>query len=333
LKTLRFLVVSCLAFAAVAAPARAANIVLGNPLTETFSSSEIKAPTTFVNLRLESGNRLVSPVEGLIVSWAVKGASPGPFALRVLAPAGPLAFTGAGRSLAATPAGTGLERFGAALPIKAGQTIGLDSPAATATIGASPSTPNSEFAVAGMGVLGEGQTTAFEAGPGADIAFNAEVQPAPTVASLGTTSGPLAGGTGVLITGSDLEGVTSVRFGGTAAVFGQVSDGAVLATSPPGAAAIGVPILVTTRAGTGASSQLFTYVGPPPPPTAKTCIVPKLAGKKLRAAKQQIRSHHCRVGNVTKPKGITAKDGKVVHQSPRPGAGRPPEAKVSIRLG
>jgi hypothetical protein len=333
LKTLRLLVVTCVAFGALVGSAQAANLTLGGPLTGSTSNVGIGAPTTLVNLKTGTDS-VISPVEGLVVGWNVLGAKSGSFALRVLTPGPSTTFTGSGRGGAITPATTGLEHFDAALPIKAGQTIGLDSNTAGAEIGI---IAPGEIAEDDGGVLGEGSSAAFDPASGFQIAFNAEVQPAPTIASLGATAGPLAGGTGVLIMGNDLEGATSVRFGGVPAVFGQISETAILATSPPGPAAIGVPISVSTRAGTGTSAQLFTYQGPPTvPPEALApakCVVPNLKGKKLKVAKTQLRAHHCGVGTVTKAKGATTKDGKVVKQNPKPGASRAANSKVAVKLG
>jgi hypothetical protein len=71
---------------------------------------------------------------------------------------------------------------------------------------------------------------------------------------------------------------------------------------------------------------------PSAPPTA-TCNVPKLAGKRLKAAKKAIRSAHCKVGHVGRKKGVTAETGKVIRQKPKPGTLRHAGARVVIRLG
>jgi beta-lactam-binding protein with PASTA domain len=49
------------------------------------------------------------------------------------------------------------------------------------------------------------------------------------------------------------------------------------------------------------------------------CTVPKLTGKKLKAAKKGLTRADCKLGKVTKKKGATAKGGKVVKQSPKAG--------------
>jgi hypothetical protein len=72
---------------------------------------------------------------------------------------------------------------------------------------------------------------------------------------------------------------------------------------------------------------------PPPAPLAPTCTVPKLVGKRLKAAKKRIRAADCKVGHVGRKKGVTARSGKVVRQRPKPGAVLPAGSKVSLKLG
>jgi hypothetical protein len=63
------------------------------------------------------------------------------------------------------------------------------------------------------------------------------------------------------------------------------------------------------------------------------CIVPKLQGKKLKAAKKKLRAADCKLGTVTKEKGVTAATGKVVKQRPKPGKVLTTGAKVRVKLG
>lgn len=68
------------------------------------------------------------------------------------------------------------------------------------------------------------------------------------------------------------------------------------------------------------------------PPTAK-CVVPKLKGKTLAAAKRAIRNHYCSVGKVTKVKSSAKNRGHVVSQSPRPGKRLRTGSKVALKVG
>ncbi len=334
MRTLRFLALSCSVLCiGLASSAQAAIVTVGSPLVGSFSPAGIGSGNTLFNTKVSGFT--TSPVNGLVVGWNVTGAAGGPFYLRILNPVGTTEFTGVGKSGPGTPLTTGVQHFAASMPIKAGQMVAFDHTNPGDTIGVIASTVGGEANFFPAPGLAEGATAAPTTAGALELGFNAEVQPAPVVLVLGTAAGPVAGGTAVLISGTDLEGATSVKFGGAAAVFGQVSETAVLATSPPSASAGGVPISVTTRAGTATSSQLFTYQAPAPPPAAvvANCVVPNLIGKHLKAAKKKISAARCKVGKVVKLEGVTAKTGTVVKQSPKPGKVRAVGSKVNLKLG
>lgn len=96
--------------------------------------------------------------------------------------------------------------------------------------------------------------------------FTYVAAPAPAVTALDTTNGSSAGGTQVLLTGSDFGGATEVRFGDTSAVFELLSDSLILVTAPPNAVGT-VHITVTTLTGTsaGTTADEFTYFTGPTP--------------------------------------------------------------------
>jgi hypothetical protein len=91
---------------------------------------------------------------------------------------------------------------------------------------------------------------------------------APTVLSIMPASGPIAGGTIVIITGTNFTGATAVSFGGTPASSFTVNSSSQITALAPAGAAGAVDVTVTTRGGASASSgaDQFTYVSPPPPP-------------------------------------------------------------------
>jgi hypothetical protein len=340
------LLLSCLVFVlGIAASAEAAIVTVGSSLAGT-SPAGIGSGNTLFNFKGPANT--VSPVTGAVVGWNVVGASAGPYHLRVVAPVGTNEFTGVAKSAPFTPLNTGVQHFDTLLPIKAGQIIAFDHANPTDTIGVLSVPATIEWGFFPGMPLGEGTPAKPNISPGLELGFNAEVQPAPAILAIGTTSGPVGGGTSVLITGSDLAGTIAVKFGAASAAFGQVSETAVLATSPSTTSAGGVPISVTTRAGTGTSSQLFTYQAPaaaatvaaapvsPPPPTTLApvkCKVPNLAGKRLKGAKKAIRAQHCKVGLVTKEEGVTAKTGTVVKQNPKAGLTKAADSPVNIKLG
>ncbi|WP_326597073.1 IPT/TIG domain-containing protein [Streptomyces sp. NBC_01803] len=84
----------------------------------------------------------------------------------------------------------------------------------------------------------------------------------PTVTALVPTSGPTSGGTAVTITGTNLASTESVTFDGTPAPFAVVSDTAIAAVTPPGAAGA-VDVVVTNDGGSATAVGAFTYVAGP----------------------------------------------------------------------
>jgi hypothetical protein len=93
----------------------------------------------------------------------------------------------------------------------------------------------------------------------------AEAAAAPTVSLVAPSSGPLAGGTSVTITGTAFTGATAVNFGAApASAFTVNGDTEIAATSPAGAFGP-VDVTVTTVDGTSAigPADTFTYIPPP----------------------------------------------------------------------
>jgi IPT/TIG domain-containing protein len=84
----------------------------------------------------------------------------------------------------------------------------------------------------------------------------------PTVTTVTPTSGPTSGGTPVTIAGTGLTSTTSVTFDGTPAPFTVISDTAVSAVTPAGAAGL-VDVVVTNDAGSATATDAFTYVAGP----------------------------------------------------------------------
>jgi hypothetical protein len=341
-----------------AAGARAALVTVGSPLAGTVVSAKQTYNETVVDLALEApGAHATSPVSGAIVSWHLLGFEGGPFALRVLRPVGSTAYSGVGSSSPVVAAGPTLQTFATDLPIKAGDTIGLDALKGS-KVGLVTNAPLSAVA-AWSPTLPEGATLAYDEGlAGGEFTFNAEVQPAPTIAAFAPSSDPGPGGTAVTITGTDFEGATAVDFGTTpAASYAVDSESQITAVAPAVAAvaAGAVPITVTTIAGTATSGGQFAYPAPatsgpeqssgpgaspgpapapaPLPTRPPTCTVPKLEGRTLAAATAKLKGADCRLGKVTKPKGAKAKGGKVVGQGARPGTVLAAGAVVKVTLG
>jgi len=60
------------------------------------------------------------------------------------------------------------------------------------------------------------------------------------------------------------------------------------------------------------------------------CVVPKVKGKTLKAAKRAVRKGHCSVGKIRKAYSARVKKGRVVSQKPKPHTLKPLGAKVKL---
>jgi hypothetical protein len=69
------------------------------------------------------------------------------------------------------------------------------------------------------------------------------------------------------------------------------------------------------------------------PSKSKRCVVPKLRGKKLKAARKALTKAHCRTGKVKRRKAGKAKRGRVISSSPKAGARRKRNTKVALVVG
>ncbi|MFM7259463.1 MAG: IPT/TIG domain-containing protein, partial [bacterium] len=94
----------------------------------------------------------------------------------------------------------------------------------------------------------------------------------PTVTSVTPNQGSTTGGTAVTITGTNLVGATSVKFGTTLATGVVVVNDTTITAFAPAATAGAKSVSVTTPGGTGTLASAFTYFAPP----AITTIVPAL---------------------------------------------------------
>jgi IPT/TIG domain len=323
----------CVSLAAIAVAAlalspgaQAATVTIGNPSIQPFGSTSVGAPTTLINTALpEPGAILTSPISGTIVRWRIGGASGGPFRLRVMAPGSGLLFSAGQASAPQTPSGTGQQVFPAALSIRAGETIGLETATPSDKVGLTPM-PGAGVASwspplqPGIGTPANG----FQ--PNVELTLNADVQPEPTVTAVSPNQGPVTGESDVTILGSDFSGATAVGFDTVPALnFSVQNDGRILAVSPPRTKPGPVDITVTTPAGTSGAlpPDRFTYTA---------CVVPKLKHRALRPAKRLLRKQECRLGKVRRVRG-SGKAARIVRQGERPKTVLPPGARVSVKLG
>ncbi|MEI6623985.1 MAG: IPT/TIG domain-containing protein, partial [Actinomycetes bacterium] len=90
---------------------------------------------------------------------------------------------------------------------------------------------------------------------------------APTIGGVSPNSGPLAGGTTVTLTGTNLGGTTAVSVGGNACTSVVVAvNGLSLTCTLPAGTAGAKDVAVTTAGGTATLPGGYTYVAPAPPP-------------------------------------------------------------------
>ncbi|MGH2974490.1 MAG: IPT/TIG domain-containing protein [Solirubrobacterales bacterium] len=327
-RTTRLALAAASALALVIAPAaQASTVTVGSVLPPGSVATEFGQVQTLFNAALpEKGANLASPASGTIVRWRIQDATGGPFFLRVLRPNGSGAYTAVGTSNPATPSGTGLQTFTANLPIHAGDLIGVDpsngadkigiAEAAGASYGFVFPPPFDNATVAPSGTVS-----------GKEILVSAEVQPAPVITSVEPDFGPVAGGTSVTITGTDLNAASAVKFGDVpASAFTVESETKITATAPPSKVVGPVDVTATTLAGTSptVSGDRFYYEG---------CVVPKLKGKVRKTAKRTLGRADCKLGKVKRRKSRAAKRGKVLSQQPKPGKVLASGAKVTITLG
>jgi hypothetical protein len=98
----------------------------------------------------------------------------------------------------------------------------------------------------------------------------------PTLTTLVPSSGPVAGGTTVVLTGTGLTGATAVTFGGTPATsFTVNSDTQITAVAPAGSGTVQVTV---TTAGGVSNGLVYTYVAVPTLATVVPNVGPVAGG-------------------------------------------------------
>lgn len=82
----------------------------------------------------------------------------------------------------------------------------------------------------------------------------------PTITSLSTVYGPIAGGTTTVITGTNFTGTTSVSVGGATATINSITDTSLSITTPGSASTGARNVVVTNGNGSATSTNAFSYV-------------------------------------------------------------------------
>ncbi len=311
--------------------ASAGIVTLGSSLQGEFVRQPCGNPCTVTQTALPG--RLVSaPADGAIVRWRMVGGTPETsYRLRVFDPlVGAAVFNSASGGQVSPQSDEGVESFPVVLPVRQGQQVGLDI-GPLGTLGIKTTEGAAYWYTTPPPPAGASDVAQPEGDPDSEIGYNADFLPAPTVSGFSPAAGSATAPTPVTITGSNLLEVSRVDFGGTPASFQPGADSTLQVVAPPGAAGSSVPVTVVTAAGGATAHLAFSY--PAAPASAPTCTVPKLSHRKLRAAKKGIRGADCKLGKVRKKKGVTAKSGRVVKQSPKPGSVVAVGTKVTLKLG
>jgi PASTA domain len=92
---------------------------------------------------------------------------------------------------------------------------------------------------------------------------------------------------------------------------------------------LGSSLVVIVTATNGAGSAVSASAHTRPASRQVFCVVPRLQGKRLAAARRTIRKAHCTVGRVRHARSSRAR-GRVIAQSPRPGLRRSMGTKVNL---
>jgi hypothetical protein len=85
------------------------------------------------------------------------------------------------------------------------------------------------------------------------------------VTAVSPNTGPAAGGTSVIITGTNLSSATAVKFGGNTAAITANSATSITATAPAGSGTVDVTVTTAGGTSTTSSADHFTYTATAPP--------------------------------------------------------------------
>lgn len=215
-----------------AGAAGAAPITVGSPLSGAFTTTQFMSVGQAIDTSLpESGAHVTSPVTGTVVRWRVTNASGGPLYLALFTPGASPSYTATAISKGEVPNTLAIDTFKTDLPIKAGQTIGLENSQGSDTVGlAYPAGATFAFFQPAVAVGGTADAVGPEPG---EVGFDAVVEPLPAVTHLSSHSGSTKGGKKVTIKGKNFDGTTKVKFGSTKArKFKVKSDTRIVAVAP-----------------------------------------------------------------------------------------------------
>ncbi len=161
--------------------AQAATVTVGSPFSADFNGTAAGSELTYINRTLgEPGANATSPKDGTVVRWRMIGQhTGGPFQLVVLRPAGGEKYEAVtAGALETPPDGSEALTFTTSLPVRAGDTIGLNVPGGGSTKVSEAIAPTgSEFRVFVPELLPGNPPQALGGGSAnIEIGFNADVE-------------------------------------------------------------------------------------------------------------------------------------------------------------
>lgn len=315
-----------LALVAAIGSTASAQIVVGQTAPAiTESPCEFKKPYDEVQISTAAGASYVVPAAGVITSWSTNAGPWGgqQLGFKVFRPLSGTSFLVVGHDGPRPLSPSALNTFPVAIPVQAGDHIGLNVPPTGPTACAFFTKLEGDVFGYAEGTAPDDATIEPTTEGGVRLNVSATLLLPPTISSISPVKGSIKG-VNVVIAGTNFASVQGVSFGSVpASVFTVNSEGQITAKAPASKTLGKVPVTVTTAAGTATSVQTFEYQG---------CVVPRLKGKRLKAAKKKARAKDCKIGTVKKLGDTTAKSGKVVKQSPPPGKVLPPGSKINLTL-
>jgi hypothetical protein len=203
--------IAALAIAAV--PANAAPVVIGSnlenamvPTNQNCNNACTTTNATLIPASTAPGG-LTSPVDGVVTSWTAKGSSNA--ALRILTPGVGFSYTGGGTSPLVNLTGAGTTTaLNPALPIKAGDGIGLDIPNGSLSVASNAGASQIYWNVGGGGPLGIGETRVGAPGGAWETLVQATVQPKPVVTLTATSAKQKVGKASVAVSSTEAATAT-----------------------------------------------------------------------------------------------------------------------------
>lgn len=313
--------------ALVAGPPASAQLVVGQTAPAPPAAlCEYSEAYDELQYTVAAGNSYVVPASGVLTSWSTNAnAALGQLlGLKIYRPLGGTLYSVVAQDGPKLLTPGILNVYPISIPVLAGDVLGITMPADGNSSCDFPTGLAQDVVRYAKGNVPSGGSANLESSfEESRLNVSATLLPPPTITAITPAKGSIKGA-GVTIAGANFASVSAVSFGSVPAQsFTVDSEGQITAVAPASKILSKVPVTVTTVAGSAASAQLYAYEG---------CKVPKLKGKKLKAAKKKAKKANCKIGKVKKLGEATAKAGKVTKQNPKPGKILVAGTKIKVTL-